>query len=75
MMDSLLNKVCLEFRGFIFASAIHANEVDSFSGDGFGSSDVGLESVESFVFGFLEANRHKVRFAICESRKVPVASV
>jgi hypothetical protein len=52
MMDSLLNKVRLEFRGFVFASTIRANEVDSFSGDGSGSSDVGLESIESFVFGF-----------------------
>jgi hypothetical protein len=75
MMDSLLNKVHLEFGGFIFASAIRANEVDSFSGDGFGSSDVGLESGESFIFGFLKVNRYKVRFAVCESGKVPVASV
>jgi hypothetical protein len=75
MMDSLLNKVHLEFRGFVFTSTVRANEVDSFSGDGFSLSDVGLESVESFVFGFLEVNCYKVRFAVCESRKVPVASV
>jgi hypothetical protein len=75
MMDSLLNKVRLEFRGFVFASAIRANEVDSFSSDGFGSSNVGLESIESFVFGFLKVNRYKVRFAVCESGKVLVASV
>jgi hypothetical protein len=75
MMDSLLNKVRLEFRGFIFASPIRAIEVDSFSGDGFGSSDVGLESGESFIFGFLKVNHYKVRFAICERGKVLVASV
>jgi hypothetical protein len=46
-----------------------------FSGDGFGLSDVGLESIESFVFCFLKVNHYKVRFAVCESRKVPVTSV
>jgi hypothetical protein len=75
MMNSLLNKICLEFGGFIFPSAICVNKVDSFSSDGFSSSDVGLKSIEGFIFGFLEVNHYKVRFAVCESRKVPVACV
>jgi hypothetical protein len=53
MVDSLLNEVHLEFRGVIFTSTISADKVDSFSGDNFSSSDVGLECIKCFIFGFL----------------------
>jgi hypothetical protein len=53
MMDSLLNEVCLKFRGVIFASAISMDKVDLFSSNDFSLSDVGLECVKRFIFGFL----------------------
>jgi hypothetical protein len=53
IVDSLLNEVHLEFRGVIFTSAISADKVDSFSSNDFSSSDVGLECIKCFIFGFM----------------------
>jgi hypothetical protein len=53
MVNSPLNEVRIEFGRVVFASTISAEKVDLFPSYDFGSSDIGLECIKCFVFGFL----------------------